>query len=178
MLLVQQILAYTVVSLNIGITIWATVSHKPIDGIGTFMTGNCSTISQLNTGFHLLLNVISTLFLGAGNYCMQILVAPSREEIEDAHEKRESLDIGIPSFRNLHRIARARRLLWLAIGTVATVLHLLSVIIRFLTLTRLTFFGIVGTLPSSHPFLLQCSLPLLCRATLSPPQMTGVSATI
>lgn len=98
------------------------------------MTGNCTTISQLNTGFHLLLNVISTLFLGAGNYCMQILVAPSRKEIEEAHEKMEFLDIGIPSFRSLHRIARARRSLWLAIGTVATVLHLLSVIIRFLTL--------------------------------------------
>ncbi|OJD36760.1 uncharacterized protein BKCO1_9000190 [Diplodia corticola] len=124
MLYIQQGLAYTVVLANISFTIWAFAEHRPVRGIGTLMTGDCTVISRLNAGLHLLLNIVSSLFLGAGNYCMQILVAPSRAEIDAAHRKSNALDVGIPSFHNFRAIARARASLWLGIGITATALHL------------------------------------------------------
>lgn len=58
----------------------------------------------MNIGIHLLLNVLSSLFLGAGNYCMQILVAPTGAEVQLAHKSGIYFDIGIHSIYNLRLI--------------------------------------------------------------------------
>ena len=125
MLKTQQGLAVTVMIVNLTLTIWAFLKHKPVKGVGTLFTGSCTLASRLNIGVHMLLNVVSTLFLGAGNYCMQILVAPSKQEVAAAHEKRNFLDIGVPSVHKLWSIERLRTFLWVAIGITATLLHLL-----------------------------------------------------
>ncbi|KAK8010178.1 hypothetical protein PG990_009143 [Apiospora arundinis] len=56
---------------------------------------------------------------------MQILAAPTREEIDRAHAKNLSLELGVPSIKNLRYIKRTRFGLWLFIGLWSTVLHLI-----------------------------------------------------
>lgn len=135
MLRIQFISAMLVVALNVGLTIWFFVDHDriPIDGrgVGTFTFGHCTTITRINSALHVALNIVSSLFLAAGNYCMQILVAPSRLAIECAGKKGHSLEIGVPSLRNFRIMYKSRALkwspilIWLSLGIISTVLHVL-----------------------------------------------------
>jgi hypothetical protein len=73
----------------------------------------------------LLINALSTILLSASNYTMQCLSAPTRSEVDDAHSTGKWLDIGVPSVRNLGRIARKRVILWWLLGASSLPLHLL-----------------------------------------------------
>lgn len=128
MLRIQLIVAVVVATTNICVALWAMTSYPPDSrGVGTLSFGSCSKAGITNSLWHVILNILSSLFLGAGNYCMQIFVAPSRKEMDRAHQRGVSLDIGVPSIKNLRYIDRKRVLLWLATGILATFLHLLYV---------------------------------------------------
>lgn len=125
MLATQTTLAFVVFLANIAWTVWATKSHPASGVIGSLSIGRCSRIRNVNIGIHLLLNIFSSLFLGAGNYCMQILVAPTGAEVLSAHDSGTYFDIGIHSIHNLRRINWNRKLLWLGLGICSTLLHLM-----------------------------------------------------
>jgi hypothetical protein len=125
MLILQAVTASTFAAVALALMGWFTTRYATVGDVGTFMTGNCSTVSRWNSFWHTVLNLASTLFLGAGNYCMQVLVAPSRAEVDKAHRKGRSLDIGIHSFGNIWRISSKRRAIWLVLGAVSTLMHLL-----------------------------------------------------
>ncbi|KAJ4993561.1 hypothetical protein SVAN01_01109 [Stagonosporopsis vannaccii] len=108
---------------NLIVTIWASVAHRATEGI--LREGDCGRIKATNSGVHVLINVLSTILLSGSNYCMQCLSAPTRREIDKAHGKREWLDVGVPSFRNLIRIGRLRVFLWLLLAVSSLPLHLL-----------------------------------------------------
>lgn len=75
----------------------------------TLQEGDCNMTKTLDLWLHLRVSILSTLLLGASNYTMpimQFLSAPTRDEINKAHQERITLDIGIPSVRNLRRISR------------------------------------------------------------------------
>lgn len=55
---------------------------------------------------------------------MQAWTALSREEIDRVHAEGETVDIGIPSLRNLTRIAPSRRLLWAVMFLFTLPVHL------------------------------------------------------
>lgn len=123
-----------VVALNVGLTIWVFVDkdvHIDGRGVGTFTFDHCTTITRINSAVHVALNIVSSLFLAAGNYCMQILVAPSRLAIERAGEKGRSLEIGVPSPTNFWTMYWSGALkwspvlIWLSLGVISTVLHVL-----------------------------------------------------
>lgn len=78
-------------------------------GLVSFYQGHCSQIKMIGTGFHVGINILSTLLLGASNLCMQLLVAPTRQELDNAHRKKIWFDIAIPSWRNLKSIKRSRK---------------------------------------------------------------------
>lgn len=64
---------------------------------GVMYGGSCTVTKTWSTGLHLTINILSTCILGASNYCMQTLVAPTRQDIERAHARRRWLDIGCAS---------------------------------------------------------------------------------
>ena len=125
MLRLQLGLAVLVVVINISIVIWLWIAHPPVRGTGTLLMGDCTLTSYINTGTHIVLNIVSTAFLGAANYCMQVLVAPSREEIEAVHKRGKSLNIGIQSVYNAFHVHWHRRSIWIALVIVSTMLHLM-----------------------------------------------------
>ncbi|KAJ5127619.1 hypothetical protein N7448_008398 [Penicillium atrosanguineum] len=87
--------------------------------------GSCTAVKNWDIALHLIINALSTSILGASNYCMQSLVAPTREEVDACHAKGEWLDIGTASIRNLFKISRRRVALWIILLITATPFHIL-----------------------------------------------------
>lgn len=93
-------------------------------GIGTVYTGTRNQVKIYNLWIHLLINVLSTILLGTSNFCMQLLVAPSREEVDKAHRQTRWLDIGTQSMRNLRNVSNYRKILWVCLAMSSGGLHL------------------------------------------------------
>ncbi|KAF7113944.1 hypothetical protein CNMCM5793_006127 [Aspergillus hiratsukae] len=88
-------------------------------------TGSCSVSKRATIGLHLLINVLSTIVLGASNYCMQWLNAPTREEVDRAHSQGVWLDIGVPSVHNIWAASDKQRAVWFLLLISSTPVHLL-----------------------------------------------------
>ena len=103
--------------------------YKMRRGIGTLYSGSCDKSKTIGLWLHLGINALSTVLLSGSNYTQQCLTAPTRSEVDAAHAKRQWMDIGVPSVRNLFWIKLERRILWFAIGFTSIPLHLLYVYI-------------------------------------------------
>lgn len=90
-------------------------------------SGSCveKGVGLLNTLLHLSINILSTLVLASTNFFMQVLNAPSREELDKAHEKGSWLDIGVPSPRNAFRVSRFKTTMWILFFSSSIPIHLL-----------------------------------------------------
>ena len=119
--------AAVVFCLNLAFTVW-TITTLPagssfVDGIGVFAEGQCDYIRGANIVVHLLINVLSTILLAGSNFCMQVLSAPTRREVDAAHAKGRWLDIGVPSVRNWASVSWTSRTLWFLLGVSSIPLH-------------------------------------------------------
>jgi hypothetical protein len=63
--------------------------------------------------------------MGASNFSMQLLAAPTRGKVDKAHSRSVWLDIGVPSLRNITYISGRRRLVWWILGLSSLPLHFL-----------------------------------------------------
>lgn len=115
-------------TLCINIILFAVFIRPGITWMGGFpivYRGTCKQAEQQNTLYHVFINILSTAMLAASNYCMQLLCAPNRTNIDNAHAHGVWLDIGIPSIRNLRFLTWKRRGLWLALCFSSIPLHLI-----------------------------------------------------
>lgn len=114
---------------NIIVTVIAAAIARRENGhasaISVIRKGTCDDIEHTGLAIHLVINVVSTLLLGASNYCMQCLSAPTREDVDRAHQKGTWLDIGVPSLRNLRFIKQGNLVYWMLLGLSSIPLHLL-----------------------------------------------------
>ena len=111
---------------NFCLAIWAWLHYeKTEDGIVVLFEGECGTAKRADTLAHIVINILSTLLFGVSNLTLQLLVAPTREEVDQAHAKGNWLDIGVPSFRNLWSISRSRAILWCILAVSSIPLHFL-----------------------------------------------------
>ncbi|KAK3360958.1 hypothetical protein B0T24DRAFT_643184 [Lasiosphaeria ovina] len=127
-LLSGAVLAVGVLLVNIGVLLWAVTQPTAVgdgDGRRILFDGSCDKAKNINTALHVLINVLSSLLLGASNYGMQCLSAPTRTEVDRAHARGASLEIGIPSTRNIGSISSKRLLLWLLLALSSLPLHFL-----------------------------------------------------
>lgn len=126
---VGAILSFCVLIGNIVTLVVVSISVNNKNGKGlaflTIRQGHCSDIERIQLVIHLIINVVSTLLLGASNYCMQCLSAPTRAEVDKAHKQGRHLDIGVPSLRNLMIVKWKRVGCWLLLGLSSLPLHLL-----------------------------------------------------
>lgn len=63
-----------VLGFNLGFILWAVKQHAVHHGRGTLHSGNCETVRDMSTGFHVVINVLSTAVLSASNYAMVCLM--------------------------------------------------------------------------------------------------------
>lgn len=123
-LLIQIGVITTILAINTGLAIFASVRYGSRDGVGLVYHGPCATVKALDLWLHLLINLLSTGMLSASNYCMQLLVAPTRRSVDRAHANGRWLDIGAPSLRNFRYLGAWKRASWLALGLSSVPIHL------------------------------------------------------
>jgi hypothetical protein len=100
--------------------------HKGPYGLGVLYTSlDCSSIRRRQLQGSLLLNGIAAVVFVSSNYAMQGLASPTRAEINSAHSKLQSMDIGRQSLRNLLRVKWSRKLIWLFLEASGIPLHIL-----------------------------------------------------
>ncbi|GAB7366491.1 hypothetical protein MBLNU230_g8284t1 [Neophaeotheca triangularis] len=122
---------FLVMILNLSLLAWSAVKSSGQDpdpetqGIFTAYEGDCQVVTRLSIGLHLVINVLGSMMLGASNYTMQCLTAPTREEADKAHREGRWLDIGVASIRNLFRIKWPKTALWFVLGLTSVPIHLL-----------------------------------------------------
>ena len=87
-------------------------------------SGSCKTSSRLSLGLHFLLNIISSAILASSNFFMQILLAPTREDVDKAHTRRRFAEIGVQSFRNLGIVPLSNAIIWVLLAVKSVPLHL------------------------------------------------------
>ncbi|KAL2067586.1 hypothetical protein VTL71DRAFT_2011 [Oculimacula yallundae] len=121
--------------LNLTVTVWASKTFGLSEGIGTIHRDTCPVVKWIGLWVHVAINVISTILLGASNYCMQCLCSPTRMEVNKAHARNTWLDIGIQSYRNLTKIRRSRAALWILLAASSIPLHLMFNSAIFVSLT-------------------------------------------
>ncbi|KAF1992466.1 hypothetical protein K402DRAFT_6888 [Aulographum hederae CBS 113979] len=152
--------AFTVVTLvfilNLIITIlgWRVLkSDTPDTYIRSLYSGACDEVGRRSVITHLAINIMSTLMLGASNLCMQLVVAPTRREVNKAHKKGRWLDIGVPSFRNLPYIPRSSRIVWCLLALTSLPVHFLYNSAVFSTFATNNYMIMVVTNDFfAHPF--------------------------
>lgn len=122
----HQSISVLVLILNLTFTIaaWRELGTT-VNGFRTIYEGNCDNARRLNSILHLVINALSTLLLGSSNFCMQLLIAPTRKEVDHAHTQGTWMDIGIPSIRNFWRVKLQRQVGWLLLALSSGTLHLL-----------------------------------------------------
>jgi hypothetical protein len=96
-----------------------------IDGLGTIAIRDMNRVSRESTAYHVLVNVLSSVLLTSSNFAMQVLCAPTRDEIDQAHRNGQWLEIGIMSTHNLRLVARKRGYVWALLAISSAPLHLL-----------------------------------------------------
>lgn len=119
---------FLVFTINLALTCLAWIhfpASTPDQYIRNLYSGNCTTVRRADTGAHFVINLLSTLMLWASNACLQLTVAPSREEVNKAHKQGTWLDIGVPSLRNLHFIPLWSRIIWCILACSSLPVHFL-----------------------------------------------------
>ncbi|KAH6657589.1 hypothetical protein BKA67DRAFT_192664 [Truncatella angustata] len=102
-----------------------TRSNSSINTATIIYEAECSYISRLNLSLHLLINLVSSGVLASSNFYMQVLSSPSRKEIDHTHEYLKSLDIGIPSVKNIRFISPFKQICWAILLLSSFPLHLI-----------------------------------------------------
>lgn len=104
--------------------VWKKVRTGFDEGSYIGKRGNCESFSEANLLSHLAINIFSTLLLASSNYCMQIAIAPTRQDLDEVHSKNRWLDIGVSSLRNLRWVSAWRKILWTLLCISSLPLHL------------------------------------------------------
>ncbi|KAJ4983765.1 hypothetical protein SVAN01_10743 [Stagonosporopsis vannaccii] len=112
-----------VLLLNLILTIWASTRGRSNDG--HIYKGSCEAAKRYNMGLHVVINVLSTLLLGASNYSMQCLSAPTRKIIDQAHQNGRWVEIGVQSLKNLRWAVTWKKVVWGLLALSSLPLHLL-----------------------------------------------------
>lgn len=117
--------AVIVLVANSSLLIWSALQSGGLLGNTTLYEGSCTTSKRISTATALTINILSTVLLAISNNAAQFLSAPTREEIDAAHQTASWLDIGQMSLRNLRRIAKRRFILWSLLLLSSFPLHML-----------------------------------------------------
>jgi hypothetical protein len=94
---------------------------------GVLYEGSCETARTMSGFWKIAITILATLAMGAGNYAMQCLVAPTRREMDRAHGSGKWVDIGVGSIRNLGYVAKQRVVVWVVMAACGVVMSLVYV---------------------------------------------------
>lgn len=114
-----------VLAINLTFLVSVRMKYGSNDGQGIIYEGDCHITGRITIASHLFINIIGSLLLSGSNYTMQVLLSPSREEVDKAHENRRWLEIGTHSLRNFIHVNKARSILWTILALSSVPFHLM-----------------------------------------------------
>lgn len=91
----------------------------------TFYQGDCVTTRNFSIALRLVINILATILLACANYCMQILVSPTRGELDLVHRQKRWLWVGVPNLSNLPHIGLNRAAICVLLMISTLPLHVL-----------------------------------------------------
>ena len=149
-----MISSIVVLLINVLACILAVSEHEVVGDLAILYYGDCDKVKRLDLWLHLLINILSTMLLGASNYSMQCVSAPTRTDIDNAHRKHLWMDIGVPSVRNLRFISWPRKILWCCLILSSVPLHLMynSVIYSSTSLSNAGLFVVTSDFLAGAPY--------------------------
>ncbi|KAI0193908.1 hypothetical protein F4808DRAFT_475203 [Astrocystis sublimbata] len=124
------LLVSSLVLTTLSIVALARGSLKPV----FFYAADCGSgeATVVNLALHLSINIVSTLvvislgpLLASSNFFMQVLNAPTREEVDNAHSKASWLGIGVPSVRNAFQVSSFKTWSWVCLFVSTVPIHLI-----------------------------------------------------
>jgi hypothetical protein len=143
-------LAGAVLLVNVVILATAKAKYTFKDGLAT-IHASCETAKAVSLTAHVLINILSTLLLGASNYAMQVASSPTRADIDRAHRRQKTLDIGVLSIRNFRWVSRWRLAAYMLLLLSSIPLHFVYVLIWhiFISISNAVLVTniIIGTIP-------------------------------
>ena len=125
--IVCTVLTTVVLCLDLSFAIWTLLNRGIEGGKHVIYEGKCASVSSRMNYIQIFVTILSNLLHGASNYCMQILSAPTRAQIDAAHAKGMWLDIGRNSVRNVYFMSRKKKVLWMLLGASSVPLQSLFV---------------------------------------------------
>ncbi|KAM3068658.1 hypothetical protein ACMFMG_011181 [Clarireedia jacksonii] len=96
----------SVLIIHVVFMIWAARRSGGEANIGIIYQGECATVDNMSMGLHILINVIAMIATTASLCGMYFLSSPTRQEVDEAHARGRSLDIGVLSVRNLKTLKK------------------------------------------------------------------------
>jgi len=121
-------LAATVAILLLNVILTAVAASRaenPSFEADAIFEGDCGRTKYWSTTLHVLINIFGTVLLGASNYCMQCLNAPSRQDVDRMHATGKWLDVGTPSIANLWVMKWKQVSLWCLLFLSSLPFHML-----------------------------------------------------
>lgn len=92
----------SILAANIIFTIWAANISRSGLSLGAIRTGDYEEMDRVNGFFHIAINILNTLLLASSSFTMQLVSAPTRDEVDVAHRAGKHFIIGLLDLRNLH----------------------------------------------------------------------------
>jgi hypothetical protein len=108
--------------------IWAAKMSIGGTESGLLYQGSCAKVKSMALWLLLPLNIAGTVLIGTSNYLMQVMAAPNRSEINEAHRFAQAVAIGGTSFRDLIQWSgggKPRKAIWWLLGLSSLPIHLL-----------------------------------------------------
>lgn len=108
-----------VLLINIVLTIvGASYGNQFSSVLVSMYQGNCAHTKRVASGLHIMINILGTILVATSSYCCQLLMAPARQDIDNAHAHRVWLPVGTFNIKMLTLLPRHRKLMWyLMFGT-------------------------------------------------------------
>ena len=105
---INTVVSFAILVLAIIFLVLAATRAQMLGGENLLFSGGCGRATAVNWGLHAVINVAVVVLVAIANYIFQILSSPTRREVAAAHDYKQWLDIGIPSFRNLGAVSSYR----------------------------------------------------------------------
>jgi hypothetical protein len=86
-------------------------------------TGSCDRIQNLDTGSHVVINILGMTLQSAVTSFLIVLGSPRRQHLNNAHAQGKWFDIGTPSVRNFFQLGSGRGMLWIILFLISLPLN-------------------------------------------------------
>lgn len=115
------------VMLEIAMLVYATKTSSNGRGSNILLEGKCEEVRELELWLLLPLNIAGTILIGTSNYVMQIVSAPERKEIDEAHAFAQPIAVAGVRFKDLafNKTNKLRRGIWWSLGLSSLPIHFL-----------------------------------------------------